>query len=137
MSDAARWMVAMAFISLPTIAFGGYFLLSILRKQAGTEGITPQQRDYFRAGHAHAGVLVILAIIGQLVLENSRFGDGLTWTLRLGLFLAPLLISAGFFGGAPRTQGGSTTALIKLIPAGAVVLGLSTIGTGVSLLIPA
>jgi len=30
MSDAARWMIAFAFISLPSIAFGGYFLLSIL-----------------------------------------------------------------------------------------------------------
>jgi hypothetical protein len=137
MSDAARWMVAMAFISLPTIAFGGYFLLSILRRKAGTEGITSEQRDYFRAGHAHAGVLVILAIIGQFVLDESRFGEGLTWALRLGLFAAPLFISAGFFGGAPRTQGGGNTPLIKLIPIGAVILALSTIGVGVSLLIPA
>ena len=137
MSDAARWMVALAFISLPTIAFGGYFLLSILRRQSGTEGITAEQRDYFRAGHAHAGVLVLLAIIGQFVLDQSRFDEGLTWALRAGLFGAPLLISGGFFGGAPRTAGGPTTPLIKLIPLGAVILGLSTIGVGVSLLIPA
>ena len=56
MSDAARWMIAFAFISLPTIAFGGYFLLSILKRQTGTENVTSEQRDYFRAGHAHAGV---------------------------------------------------------------------------------
>jgi hypothetical protein len=31
MFDAARWMIAIAFITLPTIAFGGAFLLSILR----------------------------------------------------------------------------------------------------------
>jgi hypothetical protein len=31
MSDAARWMIALASISLPSIAFGGYFLLSILK----------------------------------------------------------------------------------------------------------
>lgn len=136
MSDAARWMVALAFISLPTIAFGGYFLLSILRRQEGTEKITPEQRDYFRAGHAHAGVLVLLAIIGQIILDQSRFGESATWTLRIGLFVSPLLISGGFFGGAPRTQGGSTTALIKMIPLGAIILGVSTIGLGVSLLIP-
>lgn len=137
MSDAARWMIAFAFISLPTIAFGGYFLLSILRKQVGTENFTAEQRDYFRAGHAHAGVLVVLAIIGQLVLENSRFEENITWALRIGLFAAPLLISGGFFGGAPRKAGAPTTSLIKLIPIGAVVLGISTIGVGVSLLIPA
>ena len=135
MSDAARWMIALAFISLPTIAFGGYFLLSILRRQVGTEKFTSEQRDYFRAGHAHAGVLVTLAIIGQIVLEDSRFNEDLTWAIRIGLFMAPLLISGGFFGGAPRTAGGSTTSLIKLVPAGAVLFGLSTIGVGLSLLV--
>ncbi len=46
MSDAARWMIAFAFISLPSIAFGGYFLLSILKRQVGTEKITTEQRDF-------------------------------------------------------------------------------------------
>jgi len=64
----------------------------------------------------------------RMSLQNS-------WALRIGLFAAPLLISGGFFGGAPRTAGGTTTPLIKLIPLGAIVLGLSTIGVGVSLLI--
>jgi len=73
MSDPTRWMLAFAFISLPTIAFGGYFLLTILKQQAGTEKISSIQREYFRAGHAHAGVLVILAIIGQIVLDYSLF----------------------------------------------------------------
>ncbi|MFM8998101.1 MAG: hypothetical protein ACKOJD_08375, partial [Candidatus Limnocylindrus sp.] len=81
MSDASRWMIAIAFISLPTIAFGGYFLLSILRRQAGTEKITPEQNSYFRAGHAHAGVLVTLSIIGQLVLDQSRLGEELVWAI--------------------------------------------------------
>lgn len=135
MSGAARWMIALAFISLPTIAFGGYFLLSILKRQSGTENVTSEQRDYFRAGHAHAGVLVLLAIVGQLVLDYSRFNESITWVLRIGLFVAPMLISGGFFGGAPRKAGAPTTPLIKLIPVGAIVLALSTIGVGVSLLI--
>lgn len=129
-------MIALAFISLPTIAFGGYFLLSILKRQSGTENVTSEQRDYFRAGHAHAGVLVLLAIVGQLVLDYSRFNESITWVLRIGLFVAPMLISGGFFGGAPRKAGAPTTPLIKLIPVGAIVLALSTIGVGGGLLIP-
>jgi hypothetical protein len=128
-------MVALAFISLPTIAFGGYFLLSILKKQSGTEKISSVQREYFKAGHAHAGILVVLAIIGQLVLDSSRFDDWATWVLRIGLFVSPLLISAGFFGGAPRTPEGEPAALVKLIPLGAIILSLSTLGVGISLLI--
>jgi hypothetical protein len=136
MSDAARWMIALAFISLPSIAFGGYFLLTILKRQVGTENITTEQREYFRAGHAHAGVLVLLAIVAQLILESSRFSDSITWALRIGLFAAPLLISGGFFGGAPKKLGDRPGGLIKLIPIGSVILAISTLGVGVSLLIP-
>lgn len=135
MSDASRWMVAFAFISLPTIAFGGYFLLTILKKQAGTEQISGIQREYFKAGHAHAGVLVLLGIIGQLVLDYSRFNESSVWAMRIGLFVAPLLISGGFFGGAPRSAEGSYGGLVKLIPVGAIVMSLSTLGVGLSLLI--
>ena len=135
MSDATRWLVAFAFISLPTIAFGGHFLLSILKRQAGTENITAIQRDYFRAGHAHAGVLVLLAIVGLLVLDYSQFPEWAVWVLRIGLLVSPLLISGGFFGGAPRTADGPPGPLVKLIPIGAVIFGLSTLGVGLSLLI--
>ena len=135
MSDASRWMIALAFVSLPTIAFGGYFLLSILKKQKGTENISAIQRDYFKAGHAHAGVLVSLSIIGQLVLDFSLSNDTLVWAARIGLFVAPLLISGGFFGGAPTKADGKPGALVKLIPIGAVVLSASTIAVGLGLLI--
>lgn len=135
MTEATRWMVALGFIAFPTIAFGGQFLLSILRRKAGTENITAVQRDYFRAGHAHAGVLVLLAIVGQLVLDASYFADWAVWILRIGLFISPMLISAGFFGGAPRTADGPAGPLVKLIPLGAVIFGLSALGVGISLLV--
>jgi len=135
MSDEARWMLAVSFISLPTIAFGGYFLLSILKRQAGTENISSIQREYFRAGHAHAGVLVTLAIIGQIVLDYSLFNETLVWAMRIGLVAAPLLISGGFFGGAPKAPDAQPGGLVRLIPIGAIVMSLSTIGVGLSLLL--
>jgi len=46
------------------------------------------------------------------------------------------LISFGFWCGAPRKQGDKPGGLIKLIPIGATVLAISTLGVGVSLLIP-
>jgi len=136
MSDAARLMIGLSFITIPTIAFGGYFLLSILRRQVGRENITSDQMDYFRAGHAHAGVLVTLNLVGQVALDAARLGDSLTWILRVLLVAAPILISAGFFGGAPRTAGGSAGPLIRLTIIGAVILSIATIGVGVGLLLP-
>jgi len=128
-------LVAFAFISLPTIAYGGYFLLTILKRKAGTEGISAIQRDYFRAGHAHAGVLLVIAIIGLLVLDSSLAGEWWLWAIRIALLISPLLISGGFFGGAPRTSDGPPGPLVKLIPIGAVIFGLSTLGVGISLLV--
>jgi hypothetical protein len=52
------------------------------------------------------------------------------------LFAAPLLISGGFFGGAPKKLDDRPGGLIKLIPIGAVILAISTLGVGASLLIP-
>lgn len=135
MSDATRWMVGLAFISLPTIAFGGSFLLTILKRNLGTEKITSVQREYFKAGHAHAGVLVTLAIIGQIVLDFSSFADWANWLIRIGLFISPLLISAGFFGGAPRSEGGKPGSLVRLISIGAVLFSISTLGVGIGLLV--
>jgi hypothetical protein len=70
-----------------------------------------------------------------LVLDFSLFPEWAVWVLRIGLFVAPLLISGGFFGGAPRTTDGPTGPLVKLIPLGAIVLGISTLGVGISLLV--
>jgi hypothetical protein len=69
MSDETRWMLAFAFISLPTIAFGGHFLLSILKKQAGTENISGIQREYFRALRISRAFNVITSGQGTRTLE--------------------------------------------------------------------
>jgi len=111
------------------------FLINLLKRQVGTEKITSIQREYFRAGHAHAGVLVTIAIIGQFILDYSRFQDWAVWLLRLGLFISPLLISAGFFVGAPRKEDNQPGSLVKMISIGAIIFSISTLGVGISLLI--
>ena len=80
-------------------------------------------------------MLVILAIIGQIVLDYSLFNETLVWAMRIGLVVAPLLISGGFFGGAPKKPEAQPGGLVRLIPIGAVVMSLSTIGVGLSLLL--
>ncbi len=70
-----------------------------------------------------------------MVLDHSLFNDAVTWALRIGLFAASLLISGRFFGGAPKTPEAKPGGLVKLISVGAVVMSISTIGVGLSLLI--
>ena len=75
------------------IAYGGTFLLRVVtRRQPANE----LQTSFFRAGHAHAGVLVIL---GLVVLMLSRLNDiGQPWeTLSFGVLFAAVFMPGGFF----------------------------------------
>jgi hypothetical protein len=47
-------------LSVPTIIYGGYFLLTALSGQQEHLQLTDFQKSMFRAGHAHAGVLLII-----------------------------------------------------------------------------
>lgn len=132
LSDATRMMIGLILITVPTVQFGGYFLLTQMGR--GTAIKSELQRAYYRAGHAHAGVLILLALIAQLVVEASSLDTPLQWAVRIGFAAAPVLISAGFFGAAPR-EGSKPTRLIGLIYAGALILAASLLALGLGLLL--
>jgi hypothetical protein len=57
--NGLRVWIIVAWISLPTVMFGGYSLLKLLNRG---NVLTPFQVTWFRAGHAHAGILLIMAL---------------------------------------------------------------------------
>jgi hypothetical protein len=130
MSNATKLVSGILLIIVPTIEYGGTFLLSLL---SGKEPqFTEFQRSMFRAGHAHAGVLVILAIVAQIFLDQARLPETLGWAVRIGFVLAALLVSGGFFGGAlGKNQPGG---LIALLWIGVVILAFSVITLGIGLI---
>jgi len=130
MSNATKLVSGILLIIVPTIEYGGTFLLSLL---SGKEPqFTDFQRSMFRAGHAHAGVLVILAIVAQIFLDQARLPETLGWAVRIGFVLAALLVSGGFFGGAlGKNQPGG---LIALLWIGVVILAFSVITLGIGLI---
>ncbi|HEX2621642.1 MAG TPA: hypothetical protein VHL11_15900 [Phototrophicaceae bacterium] len=130
-SDAAQRMIGFILITVPTIQFGGYFLLTQLGRKDSVIR-SDLQGSYYRAGHAHAGVLVLLALFAQLAIDASSFEGGVQWAVRIGFALTPILISAGFFGAAPR-NGTQPTRLIWLIYSGAVILAVCVLGLGLNL----
>lgn len=78
MNRDARLMVGILLITVPTIQYGGYFLLRLFSGQMSRTKPSPLQISFFRAGHAHAGVLVILSLVCQL-LVNLGFPLGQYW----------------------------------------------------------
>jgi hypothetical protein len=131
LGNAQQILAGAVLLSMIGIAYGGTFLLQVSR---GSVPANELQQRFYRAGHAHAGVLVIL---GLLVLLLTRLNDvaGLWQTLSSGVLLAAILMPAGFFlsvlGRDPQRPG----KLIALLWAGAafLVVGLGSAGLGLIL----
>jgi hypothetical protein len=77
-----------AILSLVTVEYGGWVLLSFI---SGKEGLAEWQKGYFRAGHAHAGVLLVLSLVYLLYLPRADFSDAMEWIAGLVL-LAGVLV---------------------------------------------
>lgn len=106
MSRLSKLLCGLILLTAPSIQDGGYYLLTVLSGRAGGS-VPAYPRGLFRAGPAPAGVLVILSLVAQLLLDNARLPGWLRWGARLGLPLAAGLGSAGFFtaaGGRHLTQ---------------------------------
>jgi hypothetical protein len=132
MTDATKLIAGVLLISVPTIEYGGTFLLSTLSGKHAE--LTEFQRSMFRAGHAHAGVLVILALVALLFTDQARLPGAIAWAVRIGFAAAPILVSAGFFGAAIGEGRTRASGLIGLLWTGVVVLGVSLVVLGAGLI---
>lgn len=133
MTTASRKTAGIILLTVPSIIYGGYFLLSILSGQQEALGLTEFQKSMFRAGHAHAGVLVILALVVQLLVDHAHFPDGVKWFTRISFPTAAILVSMGFFAAAMGEGITKPTDLIVILYLGATVLALALILLGVGL----
>lgn len=133
MSDLTQLMCGITLITIPSIQYGGYFLLQVLSGNPKTPELNDFQKAMFRAGHAHAGVLIILSLITQMLVDYASLGTALAWLVRVGVPLSAMLISGGFFGSAVGKGRTRPNALVGLVYAGAGLLALSLVVLGVGL----
>ena len=134
MTREARLMCGIILITVPTIQYGGYFLLTSLMNKSSSYMENPLRQNFFRAGHAHAGGIVILSLVCQLLADSAVLPDGLTWAVRLGVPFAAILISAGFFFSMLSPTASQPTQAVSLIYIGAIVLAISVVTLGIGLL---
>jgi len=132
LTDATKLMAGLLLITVTTIEYGGTFLLGLLSGKQPE--FTDFQRSLFRAGHAHAGVLVILALVSLLFTEQTKLSTPIAWAVRVGFVAAPVLVSAGFFGAALGDGRTRPSGLIALLWIGVFVLGGSLVTLGIALI---
>ena len=92
------------------------------------------RQNFFRAGHAHAGVLTIFSLVCQVLVDAARLSPALAWLIRVGTPLAGILMSAGFFFSLLAPGAAEPSRAIGLIYAGAVILAVSVLSLGIGLL---
>lgn len=129
-SVATARTVGIVLLTVPFIAFGGTFMLRVVQ---GGFPATSLQRSFFRAGHAHAGALVILGIVVRLAMELAGVG-GLAATLSYGVLWAAVLMPAGFFLSVASKDAERPNGLIALLWLGAAALAVGVVADGVGLL---
>jgi len=136
MTSQARFMSGIILITVPTIQYGGYFLLRSLMDRTSGYLDNALRQNFFRAGNAHAGVIVILSLICQLLADSAVLPVSLLWLVRIGVPISAILISAGFFvavGPPTTTEPNQAVALIYI---GALVLAIGVLVLGIGLLRP-
>jgi hypothetical protein len=124
-------LAAFVLFAIVTVEFGGWSLLGFLTSQ---DSLTPFEERFFRAGHAHAGVLLILALAYLMLMDRTRFSDRGQWLLSLTLLLGILLQSGGFFLHFAVGEEGEASAGTWLTRSGAVLIAVALISLGVGLL---
>ena len=128
LTEAARVTAGIVLLTVVTIESGGAFLL---RVATGGVPTTEFQKSFYRAGHAHAGVLVTLGLVCVLLAEATDLGGFARWLAATGVLVGAILLPAGFFFsamGRGRTRPGRAAVLFPLgglaIAAGVVTLGV-------------
>jgi len=134
MTREARLISGITLLTVPTIQYGGYFLLTSLMNKGSGYMENPLRQNFFRAGHAHAGVIVILSLVCQVLADSAVLPSPLVWFVRIGVPISAILIPVGFFLSILPPAATQPSGAIVWIYAGAVILAISVITLGVGLI---
>jgi hypothetical protein len=135
MSPITKLMCGVILLTVPTIQYGGYFLLQVLSGKHARMQLTDFQRSMFRAGHAHAGVLVIFSLIAEILTDQAGLSGVMEWIVRVGFPFAAILVSGGFFAAAAGKGLTTPNKMISILYVGVVVLAVSLVILGIGLII--
>lgn len=134
MSPSSLSTAGVLLITVPGVAFGGVSLLSFLMRNVPGYLDNPVRRGLWRAGHAHAGVLVLFSLVAMLYVDQADLSDGLKSFVRTTIVAAPILMPLGFFLSVVRPADTKPSKLIWLTVAGGVSLAVGTLTLGIGLL---
>jgi hypothetical protein len=132
MSNESRRLAGILLIVLPTVMYGGVSLLSLLIGDPEYMD-NPLRQDLWRAGHAHAGVWLILALVALRYVDEANLSNAIKWIVRGSIPIAAILVPAAFFLSVLSPDAKAPNGLIYLAYVGAVVLAVGVFVLGIGL----
>jgi hypothetical protein len=132
MTRESRLLAGILLIVLPSVMIGGVSILSLLIGDP-TYMENPLRQDLWRAGHAHAGVWLILALVALRYVDEANLSNFMKWLVRGSMPIAAILVPAVFFLSVLSPDATTPNGLISLAYVGAVLLAVSVLVLGVGL----
>jgi hypothetical protein len=134
MAPESRRLAGIILILVPGVAFGGASLLSMVLGEVPGYLDNPLRQDLWRAGHAHAGIMLILALVLLRYVDETGLRGRWLWLARYGAPVAAILMPVGFFLSVLSPDATAPNALIYLVFAGGVFLIGGVLSLGIGLL---
>jgi hypothetical protein len=132
MSPQNMILTGILLITLVGVEYGGLFLKRVVERDVPANEL---QRSFYRAGHAHAAVLVILSIAIASIIDQAHLSGVLDSIARLGVPFAAILMPAGFFLSVTGENPAKPNRLVALLWIGAVSLTAGVLTSGIGLLV--
>jgi hypothetical protein len=131
MSPETRKSAGILIVIIPTVIYGGVSLLNFLIHDPAYMQ-NPLRQNLFRAGHAHAGVLLILSLVALLYVDETNLSNGWKRVVRSFIPLSAIFLPAAFFFSVLKADATTPNAFIYLAYVGVALLvtGLVTLGIG-------
>jgi hypothetical protein len=133
MSSKSRLVAGILLIVVVTVEFGGASILSLLIGDPGYAQNDLRQ-DLWRAGHAHAGVWLVLALVALRYVDEATLSESMRWVVRLAFPAAAVLMALAFFLSVLSPEATEPNAMIYLAYVGGVVLAVGLLVLGVGLI---
>ena len=134
MSRESRMLAGILLVVLPTVMYGGLSLLFFLTRGAPGYVNNPLRHDLWRAGHAHAGVYLILSLVILRYVDEAVLPPFWKWLARTGAPIAAILIPAAFFLSVISPIAKEPNGLLSLAYIGAAFLACAVLTLGVGLI---
>ncbi|MEJ3404855.1 hypothetical protein WDJ51_08925 [Rathayibacter sp. YIM 133350] len=133
-TSSSLLLAGILLLALVTVESGGYFMTRVVRGRAPANAL---QTSFFRAGHAHAAVLLVLGVAILALVDRTPLDGFWLWLARTGVPIAAILMPAGFFLSVLGRDPKKPNALIVLLWIGVFILTAALLTAGIGLVVAA